>query len=95
MQGPVYIEKNVSKVLWEHSGPGNHASRLLPFKLFKHLRAFLEKNTQSALKDEKLSEMSAVQQYCFTASAVPLVFATLEDDTAYPVQIGRSALPRA
>lgn len=48
-----------------------------------------------ALKDDKLSQWSAVRQLYFTALAFTLVFSAFQNETADSLQVERPATSRA
>lgn len=53
------------------------------------------KNTLYVMQGDNLFKWSAVQSLCSTAPVLPLVFATLGDETAHSLQIERPAISRA
>lgn len=61
--------------------------RLLTLEFCKHLHGFLGNSTLDAVEDEKIFEWSAVQQLCFSAPALALVFATFGDETVLSLQV--------
>lgn len=60
--------------------------------LLKNLHGLPGNSTKYIFEDQNLFEWSAVQQLCFSARALPLVFANLRNQTAHPLQIERSAI---
>lgn len=68
--------------------------RLLTLESFRHLHGLLVNNTLYGLKYDRLFRWSAVQQFCFMAPALSLVFGTLGDEIAYPLQIEGPAMSR-
>lgn len=60
---------------------------LLTMKVFEYLHCLLENNALYVIEDDRLVEWSAVQQFWFTAPALPLMFAALGDEIAHPFQI--------
>lgn len=69
--------------------------RQLTLKLFEHLQGPLGNSTVYALEDKKHFEYSAVQQFYFMASALPIVIAALEDETSSLRRIERPGLSSA
>lgn len=82
MEGPVNDEEEVDKAAWKRSETVDHAMGLLTLHFFNHLHVLLENSMLYAVKHDSLAECSAVQQFCFTAPALTLSFATSGSDIA-------------
>lgn len=91
VQGPANGEKEVGKAVWKGSGTWDHVMRLLTLELFKHLHGVLGNRMLHVLKNNKPFERSAMTRLCFTAPALSLLIATLENETAHSAQIERPA----
>lgn len=69
--------------------------RFLTLEFFKQLHRLPRSKTFYALEDDKLLAWRKVQQVCFKAPAMSLVFETLEDQTAHCLEIEQPAMFRA
>lgn len=95
LEGSVDREAEAEKAACERSGIVNHAMLLLALDRFKHLHDLLGNSASYVLKDDKLSEKSAVQQFRFMPSALLLVSATAGDENAHLLHFKRSAVSAA
>lgn len=71
----------------ERSRAADCAVRLLTLEYLKQLHGVVENSIPYPLEDKKLFMGSAVQQFCFTAPALPLAVATSENETAHLLHI--------
>lgn len=85
-------EMEDDRTVSERFRPADHGMRLLTFKLFQHVQGFLGNNTLSVLQNGKLFERSAVEKFCFTVSALLLLFAILGVEAGHPLQIKLQAM---
>lgn len=93
MHGAVSSREKTDGAVWGRTETVDSAMRLLTLKFFKHLHNFLGMKTLFSLQDEKLLELSAVEQFNWTGAKLLLVFASLEDEITRPLQIERLCGP--
>lgn len=91
MGGLLNGEEEVHKAAWERSEAAAYVMRLLTSELVRYLHGLLGNSTLYAPEDLKLFEWSAMKKFSLTASALPLVFAILGDETGQTLHIERPA----